>query len=245
MATLAPPRSRWRSERTFYTGMGLAVALVTIWGFGRTYYFSRWLAPPDAPEITFLLAVHGAAFTGWIALMVVQPMLIGFHQRRVHRSLGYVGAGLALAMVVLGNITAIVAMQIGFRGLGDPHIFYAVPFFAINSFAVAVALAIYWRNRAETHKRLILLSNVGLIGAAIARIPLDTVQAGAPFTFIFLPNLITLAGIVHDWRRRGRVHRVWIWGGLAMLASQIVMLAVMGTDGWIAFARTMKALWPA
>jgi hypothetical protein len=131
----------------------------------------------------------------------------------------------------------------GFIGLGDPYVFYAVPFFSINSFAVAAAWAIAWRNRPEAHKRLILLSNVGLIGAAVARIPLDAVQSGAPLTFIFLPNLITLAGILYDWRTRGRVHRVWIWGGLAMLASQAIMMAVMGTGAWHGFAETMAGLW--
>jgi hypothetical protein len=68
-------------------------------------------------------------------------------------------------------------------------------------------------------------------------------QAGAPFTFIFGPNLITLAGIAYDWRTRGSVHPVWIWGGLFMLATQIAMMAVMGTAWWHAFAETMAALW--
>ena len=146
-------------------------------------------------------------------------------------------------MVVVGNVTAVAAMHGGFKGLGDPMIFYAVPFFAINSFAIAVLLAILWRNRAEAHKRLILLSNVALVGAAIARIPVPAIQAGAPFTFMFLPNLITVAGIVYDWRTRGRVHPVWIWGGLAMLASQIAVFLVMGTAWWHAFAETMAGLY--
>ena len=146
-------------------------------------------------------------------------------------------------MVIVGNVTAVAAMHGGFKGLGDPYVFYAVPFFAINSFAVAALLAVLWRNRSETHKRLILLANVGILGAAIARIPLPAIQAGAPFTFIFLPNLITLAGIAYDWRTRGRIHPVWIWGGLAMLLSQLVMFPVMGSGSWHAFAETMAGLW--
>jgi hypothetical protein len=244
MATAAPPAVRWRNDRLFYTSIALAIGLVTFAGFARSYYLSRWYEiPPGTPEITAVLAVHGAVFTGWIALLIVQPMLIAARHKRLHRKLGYAGAGLAMLMVVFGNLAGIAAMSRGFIGLGDPHVFYAVPFFGINSFAVAVALAIYWRNWAETHKRLILLANVGIIGAAIARLPLETVQAGAPFTFIFLPNLITLAGMIYDWRTRGRVHRAWIWGGLAMLASQLVMMAVMGTGWWIAFAMFMKGLW--
>ena len=243
MATIASPAVRIRSDRLFYTTMGLAIAATTFWGFSASFYLSSWLtAPSTTPDWTPLLYVHGGVFTAWMVLMVTQPMLVASRNLRLHRRLGLVGAAVAAAMVAVGNITAVAAMHGGFKGLGDPMVFYAVPFFAINSFAVAVLLAILWRNRAETHKRLILLSNVGLLGAAIARIPLDTLQAGAPFTFIFLPNLVTLAGIVYDWRTRGRVHPVWIWGGLAMLASQIVMMAVMGSGWWHAFAEAMAAL---
>ena len=139
-------------------------------------------------------------FTAWIALMVIQPMLIASRNLALHRKLGYFGAGVAAAMIVLGNLAAVAAMHGGFRGLGDPYVFYAVPFFAINSFAVTVFFAVRWRNFADTHKRLILLSNSALLGAAIARIPLATIQGGAPFTFIFGPDLIILAGMVYDWR---------------------------------------------
>ena len=244
MATAASPVVRWRNDRLFYTLMGLAIAAVTFAGFARSFYLSRWFeVPANTPEITLLLAVHGAVFTAWVVLMVVQPALVASRNLRLHRRLGYVGAGVAAAMVLFGNLAAIAAMEVGFKGLGDPHIFYAVPFFAINSFAVAIWLAVRWRLHAETHKRLMLLANVGLLGAAIARIPLDSVQAGAPFTFVFLPNLITLAGIGYDLLSRGRVHRVWIWGGLAMLASQILMFPVMGSAAWIAFARFMDGLW--
>lgn len=243
MATIASPAVRIRSDRLFYSMMGLAIAATTFWGFSASFYLSSWLtAPPTTPDWTPLLYLHGGVFSTWMVLMVTQPMLVASRNLRLHRRLGLVGAAVAAAMVAVGNVTAVAAMHGGFKGLGDPMVFYAVPFFAINSFAVAVLLAVLWRNRAETHKRLILLSNVGLLGAAIARIPLDAIQGGAPFTFIFLPNLVTLAGIVYDWRTRGRVHPVWIWGGLAMLASQLVMMAVMGSGWWHAFAEAMAAL---
>ena len=247
MATIASPAAvRMRNDRTFYTGMGLAIAATVIWGFAPSFYFSRWMAaPPTTPEIGTLLALHGSVFTAWVALMVVQPMLIAARNLRLHRRLGYFGAAVAAAMVVLGNLAAIAAMHGGFRGLGDVYVFYAVPFFAINSFAVTIFFAIRWRNRANSHKRLILLSNSALLGAAIARIPLGPIQAGAPFTFIFGPDLIILAGMVYDWATRGRVHRVWLYGGALMVASQILMMAVMGTGWWHRFAEAMASLWPA
>lgn len=244
MATIASPAAaRMKSDRIFYTGVGLAIAATVLWGFAPTFYLSRWLAAPQGtPEIGLLLAAHGLVFSIWVALMVVQPLLIARRNIPVHRALGLFGVGVAIAMVVLGNVAAIVGMNVGFIGLGDKYVFYAVPFFAINAFAVTAWLAFRWRHFAETHKRLILLANCSLLGAAVARIPLGAVQAGTPFTFIFGPDLIILAGMLYDWRSRGRVHRVWLAGGALVVASQVLMLAVMGTPWWHAFAESMAAL---
>jgi hypothetical protein len=246
MATIASPAAaRLRADRIFYSAIGLAIAGTVFWGFSASFYLSHWLtAPPTTPDIGPLLILHGTIFTAWITLMVVQPLLIARRQIPVHRTLGLIGAGVAAAMVVLGNLAAIAAMHGGFRGFPDPYVFYAVPFFAINSFAVTVSLAIRWRHHAETHKRLILLANCSLLGAAFARIPVATLQAGAPFSFIFGADLIILAGVLYDWRSRGRVHRVWSRGGPLLVAVQITMLAVMGTAPWHAFAETMAGLWP-
>lgn len=246
MATIAGPRGRWKNDRFFYTGMGLFVVALSVAGFARSYYFAPWFeTPAGTPEITALLHAHAAACTAWLVLMVVQPLLIAGKYRKLHRRLGWFGLAVAVATIVLGNLAAIAAMHVGFIGLGDPHVFYAVPFFAINSFAVAALFGFLWRERSETHKRLMLLANVGLVNAAIARVPLGAIVAGAPFTFTFLPDVIILAGMLYDWRTRRRVHRVWIWGGLAMVAAQILMFPVMGSDAWAAFARSMAGLWAA
>lgn len=244
MATAALPTSRWNADRLFYSAMGGIVALVTFAGFARSYYLSHWLeAPASTPQITPLLAVHAAVFTTWVALMVMQPLLIATRNRRLHRKIGYGAAGVAFLMIVFGNLAAIAAIDGGFVGFGDPYAFYAIPFVDINSFGVLVALAVLWRNRPETHKRLILLSNVPILSAAVARIPLELLQAGAPFTFILLPGLIIVAGIAFDRMTRGRIHPVWIWGGAAVIAAKLLVLPLMTSEPWLAFARSMSALW--
>jgi hypothetical protein len=244
MATLAAAPRRWTGDRIFYSGMSLFILLLCIAGFARSYYLAPWFeTPPGTPEFTMLLHLHAAAATAWLALMVVQPLLIAGKHRKVHRKLGWLGLAVAVAVVLLGNLAAIAAIHVGFIGLGDPHVFYAVPFFAINSFAVAAFFGFLWRERAETHKRLMLLANVGLINAAVARLPIALVQGGAPFTFTFLPDVIILGGILYDWTRRGRVHRVWIWGGLAMVAAQAAMFPIMGSAAWHGFASAMAGLW--
>jgi len=246
MATGYAPTARWRNDRIFYTGMGVPIALTTFAGFARSYYLGPWFeTPKGTPEVGALLHLHGAVFTAWIALNVVQPALIANRNPGLHRRIGVFGAGIAAAMVILGNVAAVAAMHGGFIGMGDPHAFYAIPFFAINTFAVIVALAIFWRNRAETHKRLMLLSATQIVEAAVARIPLDTIVAGAPYSFMIVPDLIIVAGAGYDWFSRGKVHKVWIVGGGLVIASQMLRLWISQTEPWLAFARTMAGMWPS
>ena len=60
MATIASPSVRMRRDRIFYSGMGLAIAAVVVWGFAASYYLSRWMTvPATTPDMSALLYVHG------------------------------------------------------------------------------------------------------------------------------------------------------------------------------------------
>ncbi|MEA3064758.1 MAG: hypothetical protein QOJ27_1204 [Sphingomonadales bacterium] len=245
MATVQAPIVRWRNDRLFYTGASLYLAILTFAGFARSFFLAHWMTrSPSTPEVGPLLITHGLFFTAWMGLLVVQPVLIANRRRDLHRKLGWVGAGLAVAMVLLGNLAAVGAMHGGFKGLGDPYAFYAVAFFAIQGFAVLFALAVLWRDRAETHKRLMLLAAIVIVEAAVARIELAPVVAGAPFTFFVGGDLLIFAGMAYDKVSRGRIHKVWIWGGGGVVASQIGKLFIAQTGPWLAFAHWAAGLWP-
>jgi hypothetical protein len=245
MATVQAPIVRWRNDRLFYTGASLYLAVLTVAGFARSFFFSHWMVQSSStPEVGRLLIVHGLFFAAWMGLLAVQPVLIATRRRELHRKLGWLGAGLAVAMLILGNLASVAAMHGGFKNLGDPYAFYAVPFFAIQGFALLVALAVLWRERAETHKRLMLLAAIVIVEAAVARIELGPIAAGAPFTFFVGGDLLILVGIAYDQLSRGRIHKVWIWGGAAVVASQIGKLLIAQTAAWQAFAHAVAGLWP-
>ncbi|HEY9552957.1 hypothetical protein [Allosphingosinicella sp.] len=243
MAATRPALSRWRADRLFFTGAALFAAVIVFAGFARSYYLSHWLTPPArTPEITPLLHMHALVFTLWTCLIVVQPLLIAKGAIGIHRRLGIAGAGLAVLVWIFGNLAAAEAIEAGYKGLGDPYAFYAITFFSIQAYGIIAALGIAWRRRAETHKRLMLLSSAAILEAAVGRLPLRVVVEGAPFTFYAGGDLIILAGILYDLTSRGRVHPVWIWGGGALVASQFVRVAIMDTAPWLAFAHAMADL---
>ena len=64
-----------RSERRFFTGIAVAILVTVSIGFSRSFFlrplFPDWPSPSEG-----IFYVHGAAFTAWIALLVVQTSLV-------------------------------------------------------------------------------------------------------------------------------------------------------------------------
>ena len=50
---------------------------------------------------------------------------------------------------------------------------------------------------------------------------------------------LPVAGIVYDRYSRGRVHPVWIYGGLAIVISQAARLVISATATWASFVHWM------
>lgn len=220
-------------DRRFFFGMSIAIALVVFAGFAPTYYLRGYYQTEPLPSV---FAIHGAVFSAWVVLFVVQAALVSARRTDIHRKLGVLGAVLAPLMLVVGFQAAITAARRGFStpGLPPPLVFLAVPFFDLVVFGGLVAAALWYRRNPAMHKRLMLLAMLAVITAAIARLP--GVLPLGPLAFFGLTNLFLLAGIMWDKWTRGRVHPAYIWGGLFLVLSQPLRLAVSGTSWWLAFA---------
>ncbi len=237
MATLAVGHGRRAAERLFYTGVAVAMFAAVFLGFARSFFLRPWF--PEVPAATEpVFFVHGVLFTAWLVLLVVQPALVAARRTDLHRKLGWLGAGLAVAMVALGTFGALVAARrpTGFVEVPVPPLqFLAVPLFDMALFATLVGLAVAKRRDTQSHKRLMLLASVNLLAAGIARWPFAMMQAGPPMYF-GLSDLFIVALVVWDLASRGRVHPVTLWGGLAIVVSQPLRLVLSGTGAWLAFA---------
>jgi hypothetical protein len=232
----AAPSSR-AVEHRFYLVTTLAMLLVVAIGFSRSFFlrplFPEW---PSPSEPVFYL--HGLLFAAWCVFLVGQSALVSGGRTPLHRTLGWYGAGLAAAMVATGTYAALVAASrpTGFTGIPVPPLqFLAVPAFDIALFPAFVALAIAKRRDAQAHKRLMLLATVNLLAAAFARWPVVH-PIGNPFLYFGLADLFIVGMAIRDLRARGRLHPVVLWGGLAIIASQPLRLAISGTPAWLAFA---------
>lgn len=234
-----PARTAGKYDRRFYSAMAVVMGLTVFAGFAPTYYLRFATGGPVATlnggPFTPLIHLHGALFTAWVVLFIVQTALVSIRRVAVHRRLGVAGVVLAAAMLVSGTLTAIHAAALGSAPPEvDPLAFLAIPLFDMVLFAVFVTAALVRRRDREAHKRLMLLAYVAILTAAVARLP--GVLSLGPLGFFGLTFLFVVAGGIYDVLSRRRLHKVYVWGGALMALSIPLRLIVSGSGAWHTFA---------
>jgi len=224
-----------RTERLFFIGMSIAFAGTVFAGFARTYFLRAHFDP--TPLIP-LLRLHGFVFTSWLVLFLVQTTLVATKRINTHRRLGIAGAIIASLMVIIGTTTAIIRAKIIQVPPGSPSplVFLTIPLGDMLVFAVLVISGFYFRRKPDTHKRVMLLATIGILPAAVARLPLAFMQQGGPFVFFGVTDLFIIPCLVYDIVTRGRPHRATLLAGAFIVLSQPLRLIIGGTSAWLAFA---------
>ena len=221
-------------DRRFYTWVAIAIPLIVLLGFARTYYLKGLFNGPALPGL--LVHLHGLVMTSWVILFIVQVRLVATRRTNIHRRLGVLGGVLAGLVILIGITTAIAAAARGSSPGPPPLQFLVVPLGDMLLFATLVGTALYYRNRMEIHKRLMLIAAVNLLAPAIARIPLHFIEAGGPLAFFGLTDLCLLICVSYDTVKNRRLHPAFIWSVLLIIVSQPLRLMIAGTPTWLHFA---------
>lgn len=240
MATVAVRHLDRKTEHLFFSGMSLLMLIVVFIGFSRTYYLAGVF---HAPLPSAVIHVHGAVFSLWILLLNVQAGLVYAGRTDLHRKLGVAGFTMAVCMVVLGVMAATDALRRGHSPAPgvSPETFYFVPMSDMVVFATLILFAIRERKNPPAHKRLILLANIGLMVAAIARFPVSTFERN-PISSGILSDAFLLLMMVYDHRSTGKVQKVTLWGSLLIVGMQFLRLPIGMSPAWRGFANRIEHL---
>ena len=234
---------RTKPRGNFYTWVAVCTFLIIFAGFARTYYLKILFGTPALP---LLLHLHGLIFTLWFALFVIQARLIARHRVDLHRRLGIFGA-------VLAPLAACVAIAVAFHAgrriyLANPASLtahsvrpLALDFGSSLTFAFLVAAALYFRQRGDIHKRLMVLASCGLllpgVGRLLERIPLHFLHAGGLWEMVGFTEIAPIVFILYDTAKHRRLHPGFAWGGLALLSSLPVFTIIGSTHLWLNFTK--------
>lgn len=223
-----------RDSRFFLT-MAIACAIGVFVGFSRTFYLRTYFA---SHSLSRLLEIHGAVFTAWMIYFVAQTALIADRRISLHRRLGYAGAVLASAMVMLGLAVAWSASKYGFaRPIPFAHNPEGALFFTfvdILLFALFVGAGFYFRRNRQVHQRLMLMSMVcALMPSAFGR--LSGVVNPSALVFLFV-----LAGPIYDLLMLHRIHRAYLWSLLVFVFTIPPIRMLAGNSSvWYRFAHSL------
>ena len=237
----ANPRLPTRiNDRRLYILAAILTPLIVLAGFARSYYLKPFFNTPDlAGRIVHL---HGIVMTAWVLLFVTQISLVATRRTKIHQRLGVLGGVLAALVVIVGVLTALYAAARG-ASPGPPALsFLIIPLGDMLIFSILIGLALYYRRKLDVHKRLMLLAAINLLTPAIARIPLDFIINGGPLVFFGLTDLCLLACVAFDTFKHRRLHPVFLWGTVFVIAMQPLRLLIAGTDAWIGFAAALVGL---
>ncbi|MEO6382948.1 MAG: hypothetical protein ABIO30_00640 [Thermomonas sp.] len=221
------------ADRPLYRWAPLVAAAVVFAGFAKTFYLMQIFG---APPLSALLIVHGMLMTAWFVLFIVQTRLVAAGRTDLHRRLGVAGALLALAILVVGPTVAITAAKLGHTPGPPPLVFLVVPLGDMLVFALLVGAALAFRRRTDVHKRLMLLSFVGLLTAAIARLPVDAWRQAGIVAYFSTTILLVLGCVAYDTIKHRKLHPAFVWGAGLIILSWPLRLALTTTTAWMGFA---------
>ncbi len=236
MADSILPRRRNLDHR-FFGILASATVIAVLIGFGPTFYLKPLFnSPPVSRSIIF---VHGFVMAAWVLLFVTQVYFISSKKIKLHQKLGFAGIGLAMIVFVTGMMVTVAAAKYGSAAspAGIPPLqFMIVPFGDLIVFATLMAFAIYYRKKAANHKRLMLLTVINFLPPAIARFPGGLTDTFGPLWFYGVPTLLTIALITADTWYNRRLNKVFLVGGVLLVAAMWIRLPLAGTAGWLTFA---------
>ena len=237
----ATPRMPGRvNDRRLYILAAIVTPLIVLAGFARTYYLKPFFHTPDLPNR--IVHLHGIVMTAWVLLFITQVSLVATRRTRVHQRLGIAGGVLAALVFVVGILTALFAAAREHTP-GPPALaFLIVPLGDMLIFAVLIGLALYFRRNLPVHKRLMLLAAINILTPAIARIQLKFIIEGGPLAFWGLTDLCLVAVVAYDTFKHRRLHPVFLWGSIFLIAMQPLRLLLAGTTLWMNFAAALVSL---
>ncbi len=234
----AGPRRRidHRRLRTwFFSGIASTLLLIVLIGFGRTFYLRSFF---DVPQIPAYLLWHGAVLTAWFAGLFVQVLLVETRRTSLHRQLGWMLAGIGIAVVAISAYVTLnfvprqsgLGVDIGSR-IGSLSETVWTNLSQLVAFSGLLIAGVLLRRRPEWHKRFMVLASIGIVTPALSSsrlgsvIPMfrDGLGPLTPGSLRLAMLLLLVAGVaLYDAFSSKRIHPATLVGGAIVVGARLI-----------------------
>lgn len=222
------------ATRRFYLAITVLLIAMVVAGFWPSYFGPLLSGGVTRP---WIIHVHGAVFSGWMALLLVQVTLVATGRVRMHRRVGSAGIAYGGVVLVVGLVVSFAAPVLHVRSgkwtLDVAAGFLLLPLVDMLLFAGFFGAAVAYRTRPEIHKRLILAATVALAFAAVGRMSFLPLPA---FFAVWLSPLF--AAMAFDVFSRRRIHPASSVS-VTILAVAFSRVFFMESEGWLKIGRAL------
>jgi hypothetical protein len=241
-----PARTRpARPARHFYSVAAAVMLIFMFSGFHPYYLRGEGMAGRQiAPELSTLVLVHGASMTGWLVLFFVQALLVPSRKLRVHMTLGWGAAAVAIPASVSGFMVAVESVRLSpaipFWGMAYRQ-FMLIMLAEVLLFTLFVLAGLLSRKRPRIHRSMMLLASLSILAGATVRMPvLFPIFGESGWLGIFGPIFSLGALLLLARSLLGQSVDRWLALGYALMVAIYVgacQLAV--SDDWSTVAETV------
>lgn len=226
MATVLSPTRRVRSDDIFFPAMSIIIFGVVFYGFAPSYFLAG-MVRAHLPNL--LVHIHGALFVSWIVLLIIQNFLVAARKITWHKTLGILGIVLPPLMIVFGVLTLFDSI----RRIGteiSPELLLVGDLEQLALFAGLITWGLLARRSAATHKRLMILGTMAILGPAINRWPFpDPIRLPATIAlYLGLPLIV----VAYDVFSARRVYRATTVGASLIVVVALTLIPVTNLPIW-------------
>jgi hypothetical protein len=212
---MRPPERR--REDIFFLLTFTAILAVNFIGFAQTYYMAGLF---HAPLPSALVRLHGALFSSWLVLLIIQIALVAWGKVHWHRVLGIAVAVIAALMVIVAPLTLAAALnRHAFATEGGAAFTLVADVEGILLFAIFVAVGLLERNNLIVHKRMMLFATIAILGPALSRWPFHFMDWGPAIFLLWLAFPASI--LLYEALSRRKPYRV------SALSSLVILLYLL------------------
>jgi hypothetical protein len=218
---------------SIYLIIGLIGLFAVLVGFSKTFFIPVSRGTFNAPATVH---IHGAFAFAWVIFYIVQQYFIHKRNLRFHKSVGWVGAVIAVGVATTMLPAGMFQVQRELKaGLGETAIssFLGIVTAALI-FVGLVGTGLYYRSKPEVHKALMLLATIFVLWPAWFRFRHFFPTVPRPdiwFGVVLSESFIVIACIV-DWRRKRKLNRTLFYVGAFIILESILEVFMFDTPVW-------------
>jgi hypothetical protein len=203
-------------------------------------FYKKYIALfPTFENVSFVTHYHATLMFLWVALLVVQPVLILNKKTEWHKIIGkatYIIAPLlVISMFLITNQGYLSKLKRMTEVEAYASLSVNIPdFFA---FSILYILAIYYRKKTDWHARYMIASVLPIIGAAFVRILMRNFSVPQPDAFAwvhYMADFLCLALIASDFK--SKKYQAYVITFIILVIEQLIWIGRY-TEAWQSFAK--------